>query len=118
MNLIVRHLVRSTSTPLTFTDNEQVPRGSATPPTSRDTSDADDEHKEELQDEVKEEAEENKENMEPHDRMQTASLHPILRGTNPRVLHGRYTGRKHVMMPQPHCGQNRRKRDGRGCLYS
>ncbi|KAK4070017.1 hypothetical protein Purlil1_13582 [Purpureocillium lilacinum] len=58
LNLTVRHL---------------VPWGSATPPTSRDTSDADDGRKEELQDEVKQEAEENKENMEPLDRMQTAS---------------------------------------------
>lgn len=73
LNLTVRHLVRSTSTPLTFADNEQVPWGSATPPTSRDTSDAVDGRKEELQDEVKQEAEENKENMEPLDRMQTAS---------------------------------------------
>ena len=73
LNLTVRHLVRSTSTRLTFADNEQVPWGSATPPTSRDTSDAVDGRKEELQDEVKQEAEENKENMEPLDRMQTAS---------------------------------------------
>ena len=29
----------------------------------------------------------------------------------------RYRARKHVMMPQPHCGQNRRKRDGWQCVH-